>query len=101
MHIHFFLLAFPYFPDGVVGFTTYLRFMTIAANNFDYAMRDYKLQKQSVIAYPYLSPRMIEFEDRVYAHNAMRDCFYQDMVNNRLYLRKHNHGVFCVRIITE
>ena len=40
-------------------------------------------------------------EECVHAHNKMRDCFQQDMVNDRLYSRKHNHEVFCVSIITE
>ena len=75
LHIHFFLFAHHYYPDRVVGFTTYLRFMTKAANNLDCAMRDCKLQKQSVIEYPYISSRMTESEDRVHAHNAMSDCF--------------------------
>ena len=75
--------------------------MTKAAKNSDCAMRDCKLYKQSVIAHPYISPRMTESQDCVYVHNAMRDSFKQDMVNNRLYLRKYNHRVFCVSIITE
>ena len=37
---------------------------------------------------------MTESQDCVYAHNAMRDCFKQDMVNDRLSLRKYNHRVF-------
>ena len=44
---------------------------------------------------------MTESQDGVYVHNAMRDCFEQDMVNDRLYMRKHNNGVFCVSIITK
>ena len=84
LHIHFFLFVFHYFPDRVVGFTTYLRFMTKAAKNSDCALRDCKLYKQSIIAYPYISPRMTESQDGAYAHNAMRDCFEQDMINDRL-----------------
>ena len=36
---------------------------------------------------------MTESHDGVYAHNATRDCSEQDMVYDRLYLRKHNHGI--------
>ena len=64
--------------------------MTKAEKNSDCAMRDCKLYKQSVIAYPYVSPRMTESQDGVYAHNAMRDCFKQDMTD-----------CICVNIITE
>ena len=124
LHIHFFLFAFHYFWDRVVWFTTYLRFMTKVAkfpivqwgivnyiNNLSFHIYTYSphiyTYSPSLHIYTYsphihtYSPHMTESQDGVYAHNAMRDCFEQDMVNDRLFLPKHNNGVFCVSIITK